>query len=55
MKQALTAGVAWVLLLFGGAWLLAPKPAQAQPEKTDTPTRLEVLKLLVDCKSGKKV
>ena len=51
MKQALTAGVAWVLLLFGGAWLLAPKPAQAQPEKTDTPTRQEEKNILEDSQS----
>ena len=51
MKQALTAGVAWVLLLFGGAWLLAPKPAQAQTEKTDTPTRQEEKNILEDSQS----
>ena len=51
MKQALTAGVAWVLLLFGGAWLLAPKLAQAQPEKTDTPTQQEEKNVLKDSQS----
>ena len=40
-----------VLLLFGGAWLLAPKPAQAQPEKTDTPTRQEEKNVLEDSQS----
>lgn len=39
MKQALTAGILWVLLLFGGAWILAPRPGAAEPEKTDTPIR----------------
>lgn len=39
MKQALTAGILWVLLLFGGAWMLAPRPGAAEPEKTDTPIR----------------
>lgn len=33
MKQAFTAGLAWALLLFGGAWLLAPQPTAAQPEE----------------------
>ena len=39
MKQALTAGILWILLLFGGAWMLAPRPRAAEPEKTDTPIR----------------
>lgn len=39
MKQALTAGILWVLLLFGGAWILAPRPRAAEPKKTDTPIR----------------
>ena len=38
MRQAWMAGVAWVLMLFGGAWLLAPGISAAQPGKTDRPT-----------------
>ena len=32
MKQALAAGVLWVLLLFGGAWVLAPRTGAAETE-----------------------
>ena len=39
MKQALAAGMLWVLLLFGGAWMLAPRLGSAEPGKTDTPIR----------------
>ena len=35
MKQAWMAGIAWVLVFFGGAWLAAP--GAAQPEQGDTP------------------
>ena len=35
MKQAWMAGFAWMLVLFGGAWLAAP--GAAQPEQGDTP------------------
>ena len=38
MRQAWMAGVAWVLILFGGAWLLAAGISAAQPGKTDRPT-----------------
>ena len=51
MKQALMAGLAWVLLLFGGAWLVTPKPETAQPEKTDTPGREEEKAVLQDSRS----
>lgn len=37
MKQALAAGVLWAALLFGGAWLLAPRP---DPAQTETPAPL---------------
>ena len=51
MKQALMAGLAWVLLLFGGAWLATPKPETAQPEKPDTPGREEEKAVLQDSRS----
>ena len=51
MKQALMAGLAWVLLLFGGAWLVTPKPETAQPEKPDTPGREEEKAVLQDSRS----
>lgn len=32
MKQALAVGALWVVLLFGGAWLLAPRLAAEAKE-----------------------
>ena len=32
MKQALAVGALWVMLLFGGAWLLAPRLAAEAEE-----------------------
>lgn len=41
MKQALSAALLWMLLLFGGIWLAAPKNAAAQPENTKAPAGRE--------------